>query len=110
MIVSSNDNNNANAKDKNQNKNTDNSKEKKENKFLKITDPNNTNGTNPEAKKETPLNTATSNISGKYNDEGYSAENWEDYRLKIFENRNKDRIIDDIIYLLKKIGNFWQKL
>ena len=75
MIISSNDNNNANAKDKNQNKNTDNSKEKKENKFLKITDPNNTNGTNPEAKKETPLNTATSNISGKKDEKKSESKN-----------------------------------
>ena len=40
-------------------------------------------------------------FTDKYDDEGYSAENWEDYRLKIFENRNKDRTIDDIIYILK---------
>ena len=40
-------------------------------------------------------------FTDKYDDEGYSAENWEDYRLQIFENRSKDRTIDDIIYILK---------
>ena len=64
MIISPNDN--ANSKDKNntQNKTTETLKDKKDNKFLKINDPNNTSGTNTE-KKESPLNTATSNLSAK---------------------------------------------
>ena len=64
MIISPNDN--ANSKDKNnaQNKTIETLKDKKDNKFLKINDPNNTSGTNTE-KKESPLNTATSNLSAK---------------------------------------------
>ena len=67
MIIASNESNaNPNSKNNNVNKTGENVKDKKENKFLKITDPNNTNGSIPEnAKKETPLNTANSNFSGK---------------------------------------------
>ena len=62
MIISSNENNQKNVNPKS----GDNLKEKKDVKFLKITDQNNLNGANPEnVKKETPLNTVTSNLSGK---------------------------------------------
>ena len=64
MIISSNDNN-INQKNVNL-KSGENLKEKKDVKFLKISDQNNINGANAEnTKKETPLNTVTSNLSGK---------------------------------------------
>ena len=66
MIISSSDNN-ANLKDKNNpiSKNADNFKDKKD-KNIKIAEPNDVNGVNPEnIKKDTPMNTATSNLSGK---------------------------------------------
>ena len=67
MIISAGDNN-QNLKDKNnaQNKNVENPKDKKDTKNIKIENPNSTNGFNQDnAKKDTPLNTATSNLSGK---------------------------------------------
>ena len=64
MIIASSENANPNSKNTNINKTGENVKDKKENKFLKITDPNNTNGSSPD-KKESPLNTANSNFSGK---------------------------------------------
>ena len=64
MIIASSENVNPNSKNTNINKTGENAKDKKENKFLKITDPNNTNGSSPD-KKESPLNTANSNFSGK---------------------------------------------
>ena len=70
MIIS-NENNNANSKDNKNNpsnKTAENTKDKKDNKFLKSNEPNNTSGTNAENKKDTPLNTVTSNLSGKKDD------------------------------------------
>ncbi len=59
--------NNVNPKDnKNPGNKNESTKDKKDNKTIKITDPNNTNGV--ENKKETPQNTITSNLSGKKQD------------------------------------------
>ena len=66
MILSSGDNN-SNQKEKNyiSNKNAENSKEKKD-KSLKLAEPNNVNLVNPEnSKKDSPMNTVTSILSGK---------------------------------------------
>ena len=62
MIISSNENN-TNIKDNKNiaNKNVD--KDKKDNKMLKVVETSNTNGENP--KKDSPMNTASSNLSGK---------------------------------------------
>ena len=92
MILSSGDNN-SNPKDKNNinNKNAESTKEKKD-KSLKISEPNNVNLVNPEnSKKDSPMNTITSILSGKKEEKKQDNKNQppQVYNAPIIKNYNE---------------------
>ena len=92
MILSSGDNN-SNQKDKNyiSNKNAENSKEKKD-KSLKLAEPNNVNFVNPEnSKKDSPMNTVTSILSGKKDEKKQDNKNQppQGYNSPVIKNYNE---------------------